>query len=109
MDRILVEKLNERLAKQGKPLVKWRPDVLGISRAALASESFLSAASFQETTRVLTRAALARQIDYLIGVKENIIIGKPIPLGTNFHLYQNVEIEENTEPLLAPVDADTSQ
>ena len=68
--------------------------LLGITKAALATESFLSAASFQETTRVLTEAAIKGKVDPLLGLKENVIIGKAIPAGTGLKRYSNVEIHE---------------
>ncbi len=75
---------------------------LGITKASLATESFLSAASFQETTRVFTEAAVKGKVDDLIGLKENVIIGKLIPAGTGMPTYQNIhinteELEENVE------------
>ena len=71
------------------------PVLLGITKASLATESFLSAASFQETTRVLTDAAIKGKVDPLIGLKENVIIGKLVPAGTGLSCYQNVEVIEN--------------
>lgn len=79
------------LAKGGQPAVV-RPVVLGITKASLATESFLSAASFQETTRVLTDAAIKGKKDPLIGLKENVIIGKLIPAGTGFARYRNLKV-----------------
>ncbi len=69
-------------------LASWDPMILGVSKAAVQSESFLSAASFQETTKVLTEAALSYKIDQLVGLKENVIVGRLIPAGTGFHRYQ---------------------
>ena len=69
--------------------------LLGITKASLATDSFLSAASFQETTRVLTDAAIKGKVDPLVGLKENVIIGKLVPAGTGMHRYSNVELEEN--------------
>ena len=69
--------------------------LLGITKASLATDSFLSAASFQETTRVLTDAAIKGKVDPLVGLKENVIIGKLIPAGTGMKRYSNVELEEN--------------
>ena len=71
--------------------------LLGITKASLNTDSFLSAASFQETTKVLTEAAIKGKIDHLIGLKENVIIGKLIPAGTGYSLYQNVETAEAPE------------
>jgi len=68
--------------------------LLGITKAALSTESFLSAASFQETTRVLTDAAIKGKVDPLIGLKENVIIGKLIPAGTGMAKYRNIIVEE---------------
>ena len=69
--------------------------LLDITHASLATSSFLSAASFQETTRVLTDAAIKGKVDPLVGLKENVIIGKLIPAGTGMHKYNGVELEEN--------------
>ena len=74
------------------------PILLGITKAALQTESFLSAASFQETTRVLTEAALKGKVDHLIGLKENVIIGKLIPAGTGLQVYRDIEVVKNDEP-----------
>lgn len=71
--------------------------LLGITKASLATDSFLSAASFQETTRVLTEAAIKGKIDPLIGLKENVIIGKLIPAGTGMQRYRNIDIEIEKE------------
>ena len=73
------------------------PILLGITKASLATDSFLSAASFQETTRVLTEAAIKGKVDPLIGLKENVIIGKLLPAGTGIHRYRDVTIEKNVE------------
>ena len=75
----------------------WTQILLGITKAALATDSFLSAASFQETTRVLTDAAIKGKVDPLIGLKENVIIGKLVPAGTGMHRYRNVELERAAE------------
>ena len=81
--------------------------LLGITKASLMTESFLSAASFQETTKVLTEAAIRGKEDKLMGLKENVIIGKLIPAGTGLETYRNIEVESTVErpvyePLLAP-------
>jgi len=73
---------------------KATPILLGITKAALQTESFLSAASFQETTRVLTEAAIKGKVDHLIGLKENVIIGKLIPAGTGLQIYRDIEVEK---------------
>ena len=74
------------------------PELLGITKAALQTESFLSAASFQETTKVLTEAAIRGKIDNLLGLKENVIIGKLIPAGTGMSCYRNIDVAKADEP-----------
>jgi DNA-directed RNA polymerase subunit beta' len=74
---------------------------LGITKAAVQSESFISAASFQETTKVLTEAALAGKVDYLVGLKENVILGHLVPAGTGFHTHQDAEVRINPQALEA--------
>jgi DNA-directed RNA polymerase subunit beta' len=69
--------------------------LLGITKAAVQSDSFISAASFQETTKVLTEAALAGKVDYLVGLKENVILGHLVPAGTGFHMHQDAEVKIN--------------
>ena len=73
---------------------------MGITKAALATDSFLSAASFQETTRVLTDAAIKGKIDPLLGLKENVIIGKLIPAGTGMSRYRKIEVVKNTPEII---------
>ena len=89
------EKVEKRIAagEQGLTLATYTPLLLGITKASLATDSFLSAASFQETTRVLTDAAIKGKSDPLLGLKENVIIGKLVPAGTGMHRYSDVEIE----------------
>ena len=82
VDRIHLEHINEALAAEGKQPARARPMLMGITLASLGTESFISAASFQETTRILAEAAVSGQVDYLYGLKENVIIGKLIPAGT---------------------------
>jgi len=82
LDKIEMEEINEKLAEEKKDLVKYKPILLGITKASLHTRSFISAASFQETTRVLTEAAVNRKSDHLIGLKENVIVGRLIPAGT---------------------------
>ncbi|MEW6456220.1 MAG: DNA-directed RNA polymerase subunit beta' [Acidobacteriota bacterium] len=92
VDRFKFQEENEKvIAKGGKP-AKARPILLGISKAALSNESFISAASFQETTRVLTDASISGRIDFLKGLKENVIMGRLIPAGTGYHYYRAVEV-----------------
>ncbi|MBQ7985802.1 MAG: DNA-directed RNA polymerase subunit beta', partial [Clostridia bacterium] len=93
VDRFDVEEVNERLKAEGSEnLVKCSPILLGITKASLATDSFLSAASFQETTKVLTEAAIRGKVDPLLGLKENVIIGKLIPAGTGMQAYKDVSI-----------------
>ena len=84
---------NEVLEKEGKEQAEGTQVLLGITKASLATNSFLSAASFQETTKVLTEAAIKGKIDPLIGMKENVIIGKLIPAGTGMKRYRNIQID----------------
>ena len=84
---------NRRMVEEGKRPAEGRPEIMGITKASLATESWLSAASFQETTRVLTEAAIDGRGDSLIGLKENIIIGKLIPAGTGMMRYREFDIE----------------
>ena len=84
--------LNEKLEEEGKELAVGSQVLLGITKASLATNSFLSAASFQETTKVLTEAAIKGKVDPLIGMKENVIIGKLIPAGTGMKIYRNIKL-----------------
>lgn len=92
-DKEIVEEENARLEKEGKKRIEFEPALLGITQAALNTESWISAASFQETTRVLTRAAIMGKKDTLRGLKENVIMGKMIPAGTGFPEFQDYTIE----------------
>ena len=85
--------MNKRLVAEGKRPAEGRPELMGITKASLATESWLSAASFQETTRVLTEAAIEGKNDGLEGLKENVIIGKLIPAGTGMPQYRDVDTE----------------
>src|SRR5207244_2844741 len=76
--------------------------LLGITKAAVQSDSFISAASFQETTKVLTEAALAGKVDYLVGLKENVILGHLVPAGTGFRTHQDAEVRLNAPPTAEP-------
>ena len=82
IDKLLYEELNEKLKKEGKKLAQAERVLLGITKASLQTNSFISAASFQETTRVLTDAAIRGKVDKLHGLKENVIVGRLIPAGT---------------------------
>ena len=93
VDKFLFQEENERVqAEKGEP-ASGRPLLLGITKASLSTDSFISAASFQETTRVLTEAAISGKIDYLQGLKENVIMGRLIPAGTGMEYYRNIEVE----------------
>jgi DNA-directed RNA polymerase subunit beta' len=97
VDRALFESENRRLVSEGSEPAAGRPQLMGITKASLATDSWLSAASFQETTRVLTDAAIHARSDSLIGLKENVIIGKLIPAGTGISKYRNVRVEPTEE------------
>ena len=92
VDVLDFEEMNEKLTAEGKEPAEGKRIILGITKAALATESFLSAASFQETTKVLTEAAIKGKVDNLIGLKENVIIGKLIPVGTGMKRYRNTRL-----------------
>ena len=100
VDVLEYEDLNEELFKEGKEPADGKQIMLGITKAALATNSFLSAASFQETTKVLTEAAIKGKIDPLVGLKENVIIGKLIPAGTGMKRYRSTKLNTD-ENLLA--------
>jgi len=105
VDKIKFAEENARVVAEGGEASTSRPLLLGITRASLSTESFISAASFQETTKVLTEAAVSGKIDYLLGLKENVIIGHLIPAGTGVDRYKdiNVEKEEEKEETAEPV------
>jgi len=92
VDKVVLEKENARVKKEKGEQATFEPLILGITKASLATESFLSAASFQETTKVLTDASIEGKVDHLLGLKENVIIGKLIPAATGLKKYRNVEI-----------------
>jgi DNA-directed RNA polymerase subunit beta' len=97
VDRSRYTELNRAALQEGKKTASARQEVLGITKASLATESWLSAASFQETTRVLTQAAMDGKSDPLVGLKENVIIGKLIPAGTGLAKYRNIAVEATEE------------
>ena len=100
-DSRIYAEINRELVQNGKRPAEGRPELMGITKASLATESWLSAASFQETTRVLTEAAIEGKSDRLFGLKENIIIGKLIPAGTGVPIYREVGIDApDAEPML---------
>ena len=92
VDRLEFEDVNEALEAEGKEPAIGEPIIMGITKASLATNSFLSAASFQETTKVLTEAAIKGKIDPLVGLKENVIIGKHIPAGTGMRKYRDIRL-----------------
>jgi len=97
VEKHVFEEVNERVVREGgKPAIA-DPLLLGITKASLSTESFISAASFQETTRVLTEAAINGKVDYLRGLKENVIMGKLIPAGTGFRKYRNLGIRVKSD------------
>ena len=96
-DILEFEDVNEQLIKEGKEPAVGEPIMLGITKASLATSSFLSAASFQETTKVLTEAAIQGKVDPLIGLKENVIIGKLIPVGTGMRKYRDVKLDTDNQ------------
>jgi len=93
VDRKQFEEINEEVVARGGQPATARQMLLGITKASLATDSFLSAASFQETTRVLTDAAISGKVDPLLGLKENVIIGKLIPAGTGMSRYRNIKVK----------------
>ncbi len=97
VDRVKFEEENRRVVSEGAKPASGRPVLMGITKASLATESWLSAASFQETTRVLTDAAIHGKSDSLRGLKENVIIGKLIPAGTGLERYRNIRVEPTEE------------
>ena len=118
IDVNIFEDMNKRIESNGGKPAIGKPMLLGITKAALATDSFLSAASFQETTRVLTDAAIKGKIDPLLGLKENVIIGKLIPAGTGMSRYRKIKVvktvpsisyeDEEGNPVDAPEGADTT-
>lgn len=92
VDRLIFEKENKKLTASGQKTATAKQNLMGITKASLATDSFLAAASFQETTKVLTDAALENRVDYLMGLKENVIIGKAIPAGTGLREYRSLEL-----------------
>ena len=99
---------NKRILEKRGNMATAKPVILGITKASLETESFLSAASFQETTRVLTDAAVKGKVDKLMGLKENVIIGKLIPAGTGMTRYNNIDIESE-EDLNKPIEEELQE
>ena len=92
VERFVFEEQNEKALVEGKRPAIAEPLLLGITKASLSTESFISAASFQETTKVLTQAAIEGKVDYLRGLKENVIMGRLIPAGTGLARYRNLRL-----------------
>ncbi|MBN2432973.1 MAG: DNA-directed RNA polymerase subunit beta' [Acidobacteria bacterium] len=119
VDKFRFQRENERMIREGKKPAIGRPLLLGITKSSLSTDSFISAASFQETTRVLTEASIAGKVDYLLGLKENVIMGRLIPAGTGFKKYRQFKLEtqvraeeaeaslEETEEDMELLDAET--
>jgi DNA-directed RNA polymerase subunit beta' len=93
VDKFVFQEENDRVLSQGKRPATAKPVLLGITKASLSTDSFISAASFQETTRVLTEAAIQGKVDFLRGLKENVIIGHLIPAGTGMPVYRRMRLE----------------
>ena len=106
VDALEFEDKNIELEAEGKEAATGEQIMLGITKASLATNSFLSAASFQETTKVLTEAAIKGKIDPLVGLKENVIIGKHIPAGTGMRKYRDVKLDTELEKEEFPEEDD---
>ena len=106
VDVLDYEEMNTKLVEEGREPADGKQVMLGITKAALATDSFLSAASFQETTKVLTEAAIRGKVDTLIGLKENVIIGKLIPAGTGMKRYRSTRLDTDMNLMMNPVDAE---
>ena len=98
MDKFRFREENDRIIRDGGRPATGRPLLLGITKASLSTDSFISAASFQETTRVLTEAAISGKVDYLRGLKENVIMGRLIPAGTGLERYRNIQLLTEMPP-----------
>src|SRR5438045_5347288 len=94
VDKFRFREENDRIIADGGRPASGRPLLLGITKASLSTDSFISAASFQETTRVLTEAAISGKVDYLRGLKENVIMGRLIPAGTGMEFYRRIKIPD---------------
>ena len=104
VDFLEYEDINEQMEAEGKTPAEGKQVLLGITKASLATDSFMSAASFQETTKVLTEAAIKGKVDHLVGLKENVIIGKLIPAGTGLKRYSNIKL--STDDMLKEEEED---
>src|SRR5919197_2739769 len=108
VDKFRFREENDRAVANGGKPATGRPLLLGITKASLATESFISAASFQETTRVLTEASIQGKVDHLRGLKENVIVGRLIPAGTGMEYYRNVRLSPEMEEAAAKVQEEVS-
>jgi DNA-directed RNA polymerase subunit beta' len=109
VDKFRFREENERVISQGGKPATGRPLLLGITKASLSTDSFISAASFQETTRVLTEAAINGSVDHLRGLKENVIVGRLIPAGTGMEYYRNVQLSPEMEEAAQKVQEEVSE
>jgi DNA-directed RNA polymerase subunit beta' len=109
VDKFRFHEENERVIAQGGKPATGRPLLLGITKASLSTDSFISAASFQETTRVLTEASIQGAVDHLRGLKENVIVGRLIPAGTGMEYYRNVRLSPEMEEAASKVQEEVSQ
>ncbi|PYP83617.1 MAG: DNA-directed RNA polymerase subunit beta' [Candidatus Angelobacter sp. Gp1-AA117] len=109
IDKFRFREENERVIANGGRPATGRPLMLGITKASLSTESFISAASFQETTRVLTEASIQGMVDHLRGLKENVIVGRLIPAGTGMEFYRNVRLSPELEEAAAKVQEEVSR
>src|SRR6266403_846356 len=109
VDKFVFQEENDRVLAQGKRAATAKPVLLGITKASLSTDSFISAASFQETTRVLTEASIQGAVDHLRGLKENVIVGRLIPAGTGMEYYRNVRLSPEMEEAAAKVQEEVSQ
>jgi DNA-directed RNA polymerase subunit beta' len=108
IDKFRFREENERvISKGGRPAI-GRPLLLGITKASLSTDSFISAASFQETTRVLTEASINGSVDGLRGLKENVIVGRLIPAGTGMEYYRNIQLSQELEDAAARVQQEVT-
>lgn len=109
IDKFRFRKVNNGILKEGRKPATAEPQLLGITKASLHSDSFISAASFQETTKVLTEAALSGKTDNLVGLKENVILGHLVPAGTGFKEYLEQSVKKLGEPVARPVEPEPQE
>jgi DNA-directed RNA polymerase subunit beta' len=107
VEKTTFQRVNQQMVDEGKQPAQAEPLLLGITKASLSTESWISAASFQETTKVLTEGSMWGKVDHLRGLKENVIMGRLIPAGTGMARYQNIGIQiEAPEGMLEPIEDD---